>query len=379
MKAPGEGLKAPGEGLKAPGEELKAPGEELKAPGEELKAPGEELKAPGEGLDQSDEGLIVRTAAEGIEEKDFRRDLETLRATWRRTLARSEEASETALVYADLPLPLQIVRDLMLPTTRRILIDCKHQYERLVQFVEDFSPEQANIVELANAQPPLFDTVNLEDQIERALDRKVPLRSGGYLVIDQTEAMTTVDVNTGSLVSQRNAGYRTNLEAAAVIPQQLRLRRIGGIIVVDFIDMADGEHQRQVLRTFEKGLASDPVPCQITALSDLGLVEMTRARRRESLQDSLCEPCQQCGGSGVVKSGETACLELFRELACRANEFRDRECLIAASQTVVDRLIDEEAKYLDEVSLALGTKIRINVESSYAPGQFDITGLNPGH
>lgn len=333
------------------------------------------LKELAETLRNPDEGLVLRTAATGACAQELQRDLRMLRAAWCRTRRQAEESGTPSLVYQDPPLTLRVVRDLMRPTTERVLIDCEHQHELLRQLVAAQAPEQAGIVELAGAGSPLFELANLEEQLEQALGRKVPLKSGGYLVIDQTEAMTTIDVNSGAFVGRHDpedTAYRTNLEAAEAIPRQLRLRRLGGILVLDFIDMEQEEHGRQVLRTLEKGLALDPVPCQLGSLSNLGLVEMTRARRRESLRDALCEPCPHCAGQGVVKTAETVCLEVFRELARRANEFRDTGCLVIASQSVVDRLIDEEAGYLDEVALALGTNIRVNVEPGYAPGQFDV-------
>ena len=220
----------------------------------------------------------------------------------------------------------------------------------------------------------MFDAYNLEDQIDAALDQRVSLKSGGYLIIDQTEAMTTVDVNTGAFVGRKDLEdtiYRTNLEAAAMIPRQLRLRNMGGIVIIDFIDMEDEEHKRQVFRMLEKGQQTDRVKWKITQISELGLVEMTRKRTHESLLRIMCEPCSYCHGRGFTKTAESVCLEVFKEIQRQVR--RDRKAsLVMASQSVVDRLLDEDSRCVRELSDEYGVEIRFQVESSYSQEQFDV-------
>ena len=321
------------------------------------------------------DGFIVRTASERASEEEILRDAELLRARWRAICEDARQASTPSLVYEDLPLHLRVMRDIINRDTQRILVDNQAIYSVIQRFLGDFIPEKKDCLELVSNEVPLFDAHNLEDQIETALDRKVPLKSGGYLVIDQTEAMTTVDVNTGAFVGRRDLEetiYRTNLEAAAAIPRQLRLRNIGGIVIIDFIDMINEEHKRQVVRTLEKGQQTDRVKWNISEISDLGLVEMTRKRTHESLLKMMCTPCPSCNGKGYVKTEESVCLEIFREIQRKAQEFREHDCLIMASQNVVDRLLDEDAVCVQELSQALGAEIRFQVEASYTQEQFDV-------
>lgn len=321
------------------------------------------------------DGFIVRTASERASEEELLRDAELLRARWDAIREDQRGLATPSLVYEDLPLHLRVMRDIINRGTQRILVDNAGIYEVIGRFLGDFIPDKRNCLELVSDDVPLFDAQNLEDQIETALQRKVPLKSGGYLVIDQTEAMTTVDVNTGAFVGRRDLEetiYRTNLEAAAVIPRQLRLRNIGGIVILDFIDMSDEEHKRQVLRTLEKGQQSDRVKWKITEISELGLVEMTRKRTHESLLKMMCTPCPSCNGKGYVKATETVCLEIFREIQRKASEFKKHDCLIMASQSVVDRLLDEDVVSVSELSDALHAEIRFQVEASYTQEQFDV-------
>ncbi len=324
---------------------------------------------------ETGDGFIVRTASERANEDEILRDAELLRARWQEIQEDARGAKTPSLVYADLPLHLRIMRDIINRDTNRIIVDNREIFDVLERFVHDFIPEREGCVELFEGTVPLFDDQNLEDQIEAALDRKVPLKSGGYLIIDQTEAMTTVDVNTGAFVGRRDLEetiYRTNLEAAAAIPRQLRLRNIGGIVIIDFIDMIDEEHKRQVLRTLEKGQLADRVKWNISDISALGLVEMTRKRTHESLLKMMCTTCPSCLGKGYVKTAESVCIEIFREIQRKAREFVNHDCLIMASQAVVDRLLDEDASSLRELQTALDTDIRLQVEASYSQEQFDV-------
>ena len=339
-----------------------------------LKAVLAQIHDPAQG-----DGFIVRTASERAEADEILRDAELLRNRWQ-TIRVDGKARAPALVYEDLPLHLRVMRDIINKDTARILVDNKDIYQILGKFLQDFIPEKSDCLEMASHSVPLFDAHNLEDQIESALMQKVPLKSGGYLIIDQTEAMTTVDVNTGAYVGRRDLEetiYRTNLEAAAAIPRQLKLRNIGGIVIIDFIDMLDEEHKRQVLRTLEKGQQSDRVKWNITEISDLGLVEMTRKRTSESLLKMMCEPCSACNGRGFVKTSESVCLEIYREMHRKALHFKDQEILIMAAQSVIDRLLDEDSACVTELSRRLGAQIRLQVESSYSQEQFDVVLTTP--
>jgi ribonuclease G len=294
------------------------------------------------------------------------------------------------LVYQELPLHTRVIRDFAGPDLRAVKIDERRTYERVRDFVAEFLPEQVERVQLYEDPVALFDRYGVEDEIERALQSRVALRSGGHLVIEQTEAMTTIDVNTGAYVGAKNLEdtvFRTNLEAAAILPRQLRLRNLGGIVVVDFIDMEDEEHRRQVLRTLEKACESDPARIRISGISELGLVQISRKRTRESLRQQVCEKCPTCDGHGVVKTAETVCLEIFRAMLRNARQhpavahapsghtnggIAPGEMLVQASQSVVDRLLDEERDNVACVAEQIGRTIRFQVEPSYGPEQFDL-------
>ena len=326
------------------------------------------------GLQFDDEGFIVRTAAENATAEEVLQDAGLLRTRWEIVRQEAARARSPSLVYADLPLPLRVMRDIINAQTTAILVDDHETYEIMSRFLGDYIPDKVDSLQKSGDQS-LFDVHQLEDQIEAALDRKVPLKSGGYLIIDQTEAMTTIDVNTGAFVGRKDLEetiFRTNLEAATAITRQLRLRNIGGIVIIDFIDMIDEEHKRQVLRTLEKGQMADRVKCNITQISELGLVEMTRKRSFGSLLKVMCETCPLCDGRGFIKSAESICLEIFKQLQKRANEVAGKECLIMASQTVVDRLIDEEANNVRALAEALSTSITYQVEPGYTQEQYDV-------
>lgn len=324
---------------------------------------------------EPDEGFIVRTAAENASEDDIVKDAGYLRAKWQSVKESGNEASSPSLVYEDLPLPLRVMRDIINNETTSIRVDDLETHGIMHRFLADYIPEKLECLDAAAPGENLFDLHQLDDQIEAALDQKVPLKSGGYLIIDQTEAMTTVDVNTGAFVGRKDLEetiYRTNLEAAAAIPRQLRLRNIGGIVIIDFIDMINDEHKRQVLRMLEKGQASDRVKCNITQISELGLVEMTRKRSYGSLLKMMCEPCEVCNGRGFIKSAESVCLEIFKEIQRMADRVVGKQCLIMASQAVVDRLIDEQADNVRELARLLETSIAYQVEPGYTQEQYDI-------
>jgi ribonuclease G len=324
---------------------------------------------------QGDGGFIIRTAAEGVGAEELAADLRFLKRLWLAVSRRQKAASKAELLYEDLPLHLRTVRDLARSSVSRIYIDSRETFTALQDFCSEYVPEVSERLEHYGGERPLFDLHGVEQEIQRALGRKVDLKSGGHLIIDQTEAMTTIDVNTGSFVGRGNQAetiLKTNLEAAGALARQLRVRNLGGIIIVDFIDMADPEHRRQVHRTLEKAMQRDPARNQITGVSELGLVEMTRKRTRESLERMMCEDCPVCGGRGVLKTAETVCYEIFREIMRDARAYENDNLMVLAAQPVVDRLLDEESSNLADLEEFIGKTISFRAEPSYSQEHFDI-------
>ena len=327
------------------------------------------------GNSSSGGGYILRTASQGVSADSLREDMMYLDKLWRHVRTRANETSSGSIVHEDLPLALRVLRDELSRGVSRVLVDSAREHADMIAFATNFMPDAATRIELYAGPRPIFDLHGIEEEIGKALERKVTLKSGGHLVIDQTEAMTTIDVNTGAYVGHRNLEetiFRTNLEAAVAIARQLRLRNLGGIIIIDFIDMRDEAHRRQVLAAMERALAGDRAQTHIVSLSPLGLVEMTRKRTRESLEHLLCGPCPTCEGRGFVKSPETACNEIFRELVRQSRQFASRELLILAHQDVVDRLLDEESPTLAELEAQIGRPIRMQVEALYGVDHFDV-------
>jgi len=320
-------------------------------------------------------GYIVRTAAEDAPPEALRADMMYLRKLWDFVRQKGLRTEPGQLVHADLPLHLRILRDLLRPDVERVLIDQPSPHREMQEFAATFMPEVRPRIELYEESRPVFELHHVEEEIQKALDRKVSLKSGGYLIIDQTEAMTTIDVNTGAFVGHRNLEetiFRTNLEAAVAIARQLRLRNLGGIIIIDFIDMEEPEHRRQVIQALERALSDDHVKTNISAVSPLGLVEMTRKRTRESLEHLLCQPCPTCEGRGFVKTAETVCYEVFREIVRQARQFECQQLMVLAHQDVIERLLDEESSALGELELLTGKPIRLQTESLYTVDQYDV-------
>ena len=320
-------------------------------------------------------GYIVRTNAEGQTAEALAEDVDYLDKAWSQLTARGPGARVGECLYEDLSLPLRAVRDLMRANIERVRIDSRETYERTVVFAQTFMPDMLERIEHYPGERPLFDLYGIEDEIQKALKKEVPLKSGGYLIIDQTEALTTIDVNTGAYVGHRNLEetiYRTNLEAAVAIARQLRLRNLGGIIIIDFIDMEEEEHRRQVLQALEKALAKDHAKTHVSAVSPLGLVEMTRKRTRESLAHQLCEPCSACEGRGFVKTPETVCYEIFREVLRQAGQFDFQQLMVLAHSDVIERLLDEESAALGELEVLVGKPIRLQTEALYLHDQYDV-------
>jgi ribonuclease G len=320
-------------------------------------------------------GYILRTAAQGVSVENLREDMVYLDKLWHHVRLTAIETKTSSIVHEDLQLALRILRDELSRGVTRVLVDSQREHAQMVAFAAAFIPDAATRIELYAGPRPIFDLHGVEEEVAKALDRRVILKSGGHLVIDQTEAMTTIDVNTGAYVGHRNLEetiFRTNLEAAVAIARQLRLRNLGGIIIIDFIDMRDEAHRKQVLAALERALAADRAQTHIVSLSPLGLVEMTRKRTRESLEHMLCEACPTCEGRGFVKSAETVGNEIFREIVRQSRQFASRELLILAHQDVVDRLLDEESTTLAELEAQVGRPIRMQVEALYGVDQYDV-------
>ena len=320
-------------------------------------------------------GVIVRTAAEGVSRDALRADLMFLMKLWEMIAENAQRTPPGQLVHADLPLTIRVVRDLVNSDIERVRVDSEASHRELREFAATFMPELGPAIELYQDPRPLLDLYGVEDEIQKALQTSVPLKSGGYLVIEQTEAMTTIDVNTGGYVGHRNLEetiFRTNLEAAVAIARQLRVRNLGGIIIIDFIDMTEEAHRSQVLAALAAALEGDHAHTQITQSSPLGLVEMTRKRSRESLEHIMCQPCPTCQGRGSVKNAETVCYEICREILRQHRQFQAQELVVLAHQEVIEMLLDEESGSLAELSDLTGKAIRLQAEAGYLPDQFDV-------
>ncbi len=322
-------------------------------------------------------GFIIRTVAESATDSEFAADISYLRKLWHDIRARALTEPAPALLYQDLSLAQRVLRDFINDDTGRIYIDSRENFLKLRDFAREYMPNVYDQLEHYEGPRPLFDVHNVEPEIEKALGRRVDLKSGGYIIVDQTEAMTTVDVNTGGFVGVRNFDdtvFKTNLEASRVIARQLRLRNLGGIIIIDFIDMDDETHRQAVLSEFGMALARDHTRVTVSGFSQLGLVEMTRKRTRESLAHVLCEPCPVCEGRGELKAARTVCYEILREILReeRQFQFNAREYRIVASQKVVDMFLEEESQSLAMLGDFICKPVSLQVESGYHQEEFDI-------
>ncbi|MDN3653502.1 ribonuclease G [Thalassotalea ponticola] len=320
-------------------------------------------------------GFIVRTAAEGAGEDELVHDAEFLRRVWLKIGERKQRKQTDQALYQDLQLACRIIRDFVGGGLERVRVDSRLTYQQILEFTDEFVPEINHIVEYYPGEKPIFDLFSVETEIQRALQRKVELKSGGYLIIDQTEAMTTIDINTGAFVGHRNLEetiFNTNIEATQAIARQLRLRNLGGIIIIDFIDMADVEHQKRVLHSLELAMSKDNVKYSISGFSQLGLVEMTRKRTRESLEHILCDECPVCDGRGQLKTVETVCFEILREIV-RVNRAYDADKFIVyAAPSVSTALNDDELHHLAELEVFIGKQIKVQSENLYNQEQFDV-------
>ncbi|MBZ6388277.1 MULTISPECIES: ribonuclease G [Pantoea] len=320
-------------------------------------------------------GFIIRTAAEGIGEEELAQDAAFLKRLWTKVTERKKRNQTRCLLYGELALAQRILRDFAGAALDRIRVDSRLTCELLVEFTREYIPEMADKLELYAGKQPIFDLFDVENEIQRSLDRKVELKSGGYLIIDQTEAMTTIDINTGAFVGHRNLDetiFNTNVEATQAIARQLRLRNLGGIIIIDFIDMSNEEHRRRVLHSLESALSKDRVKTGIHGFSALGLVEMTRKRTRESIEHVLCEDCPVCKGRGTLKTVETVCYEIMREIVRVHHAYDADRFLVYVSPAVGEALKSEESHALAEVEIFVGKQVKVHIEPLYTQEQFDV-------
>ncbi len=320
-------------------------------------------------------GFIIRTVAEFASDKELNDDIEYLTRLWNRIKENAKSAPASSLIHQDLSLALRVVRDFANEKTERILVDSRETFQTMHEFAESYTRSALPVLELYTGERPLFDLFGVEDEIERALARRVDLKSGGYLIFDQTEALTTIDVNTGGFVGGRSFDdtiFKTNLEAAQVIARQLRLRNLGGIIIVDFIDMDNEGHKDSVLGELKKNISRDRTRLTLNGFTALGLVEMTRKRTRESLAHVLCEPCPMCQGRGEVKTAQTVCYEVLREILRSARQFDAKEYRILASQKVIDLFLDEESQSMAQLGDFIGKPISLQVETQYSQEIYDV-------
>jgi ribonuclease G len=323
-------------------------------------------------------GFILRTNGEDASDAELAEDIAYLRKTWARIREAAQRVPPPALLHQDLNLLQRVLRDLVTDETQTIRIDSREQFALLAAFGQEFMPAAAAKLQLYKGERPIFDLYSVDEEISRALGRRVDLKSGGYLIVDQTEALTTVDVNTGGYVGARNFDdtiFKTNLEAAQAIARQLRLRNLGGIIIVDFIDMQREDHRDAVLAEFRKQLARDRVKTMAGGFSQLGLVEMTRKRTRESLAHLLCEPCAACQGKGTSRTARTVAYDILREILREARQFNPREYRVVAAPQVIELFLDEESQHLAGLSDFIGKPISLQSESSMGQEQYDIVLL----
>jgi ribonuclease G len=320
-------------------------------------------------------GFILRTNAEDASDQELSDDLVYLRKTWVRIHEQSTKLPPMSKLHQDLSLLQRVLRDMVSDITQSIRIDSKEQFNALRSFGEAFMPASVSRLQHYTGERPIFDLFGIEDDLGKALGRRVDLKSGGYLMIDQTEALTTVDVNTGGFVGAKNFEdtiFKTNLEAAGAIARQLRLRNLGGIVIADFIDMSSLEHQQAILQEFAKHLQRDRVKTMVSGFSSLGLVEMTRKRTRDSLAHLLCEPCEACQGKGFVKTARTLAYSILREILREARQFNPKEFRVLAPQGVIDMLLDEEREHVASLSEFIGKPISLQVDPALGQEQFDI-------
>ncbi len=320
-------------------------------------------------------GYIVRTAIEGTDEWALHTDIQYLHKIWEQIQQRAKEAKAGTLIYQGLPLYLRCLRDLVDESVTAIRVDSAAMAGEMQSFVKDFFPENKGLITTYESERPIFDLYSVEDEIEKALKRQVLLKSGGYLIIDQTEAMTTIDVNTGKFVGASNHAetiFKTNLEATQSIARQLRLRNLGGIIIIDFIDMEDERHRNAVMESLIRAMDNTYSRYAIESISAIGLVQMTRKRTRDSLGHILCETCPACDGRGFVKTIESVAFEVTREVMREAAQFKPERILVICSHEINDFLSDDQPYVLADLEETLHIPIQLKTDHYYSREQYDI-------
>lgn len=326
-------------------------------------------------LRQPGHGYIVRTVSEGVKEEDLRSDVEFLSVLWQEILKKREQLPAPNLLHTDLSLAFRVVRDLFTTKVERLWVDSREEYEAIKDFVRRFLPEQASRVHYWDKDESLFDHLGIELEISRALNRKVWLKSGGHIVIDHTEAMTVIDVNTGRFVGKRDQEetiLKNNLEAAKEIAYQIKLRGIGGIIIIDFIDMEREKNREKVYQAFVDAMASDKARIRISRISDLGLIELSRERVREDILRTLSEPCHYCDGRGYTKSPTSIVYEVFRDIRRIGHEALDRKIVVGAHPAVAGLLLDEEHRGVEDLEREWKTKVVVKADPVLHLEQYDL-------
>ncbi|HXH72346.1 MAG TPA: ribonuclease G [Mariprofundaceae bacterium] len=323
-------------------------------------------------------GIIIRTVAEGHNEPEMEQDLQFLLRLWADIQKRSQTAAPGTLIHKELNLFLRVMRDYVDDEVEKIHIDSREAYESMKKFARRFMPEVAKRLYYYPGNRPIFDLYGVEEEINRALQKRVPLKSGGHIIIDQTEALVAIDVNSGSFVGSRNleeTGFKTNLEAVHEIVHQLRLRNLGGIIVVDFIDMQEEENKQRLMEVLAEALKRDKAKTHIAQLSSLGLVEMTRKRTRDSLGRTLLQECPCCHGTGSAKSPTTVCYQLFREVVAGARAYPCEKLLVAAHPQIIDLLLGEESDNVARLEEFLRKEITLKSDEAFDPGHYEVVLL----
>ena len=320
-------------------------------------------------------GYIIRTASQGRSEEEFKTDIEFLARLWENIQKKRDRMSAPALMHNELDLVFRVMRDAFTGDVDRMIIDSAEEHQRAKEYVDTYIPQLSRRVKLYDDDEPVFEHYGVEIEISRALGRKVWLKSGGYIIIDQTEALTTIDVNTGRYVGKRTLEdtiLKTNLEAVREIAYQLRLRNIGGIIILDFIDMEREDNRRKVYSALQEALSHDKAKTTISHISPLGLIEMTRKRIRESLGRTLCDTCPYCDGRGFIKSSRTVCYEVFREIRKAFTGAEEKKALVTVNSTVADMLYDEERQGVEELEKEFGKKIVIKADPNLHQEQYEV-------
>ena len=323
-------------------------------------------------------GFIIRTASEGCTEDELKKDIDYLILLWDNIQKKKEKLPSPHILYSDLDLTLRSVRDLLSQEIEQLIVDSKNEYNKIIDFVNTYFPKLVSRIKLYEDTEPIFDAYGIELEIPKALGKRVWLKSGGYIVIDQTEALSSIDVNTGKYVgksSLEDTIFKTNIEAVKEIAYQIRLRNLGGIIIIDFIDMEKEENRHKLFSVFQEAMNKDRAKCTILEVSELGLIQMTRKRVRESLERILCEPCQYCDGKGFVKSPTTICFEIFLELRRIGLAKKKCKIMITANPTVADLIYDDEREGIEAIERENGFKIIVKADKGFHQEYYEVATL----